>query len=144
MVGESLWAVGGKPVEVWVHTDLPLVRPVFQVESAIAPNQVSLALGKDRKVIHFDSAKAPGNTTRITLDPGPPATETADDGTTYFAYKMWIEASDQTFRTEIVPAKPPTEEEAEELARPGSAPRQEFEEICESRLTTCTLPWSKE
>jgi hypothetical protein len=80
MVGESLWAVGGKPVEVWVHTDLPLVRPVFQVESAIAPNQVSLALGKDRKVIHFDSDKAPGNTTRITLDPGPPATETADDG----------------------------------------------------------------
>ncbi len=128
-VGESLWAVGGKPVEIWVQTDRPLTRPVFQVESAIAPNSVSVTLGRDRKVIHFDSAEAPGNTTRVTLVPGPPTTETADDGTTYFAYKLWIDASAQTFRTEVVQAKPPTEEEAEELARPGASPRQEFEEV---------------
>lgn len=128
-VGESLWAVGGKPVELWVHTDQPLTRPVFQVETTIAPNRVSIELGKDRKEIHFESGTAPGNTTRITLVPGPPNRERADDGSRYFAYKMWIEASAQTFRTEIVQAKPPTEEEAEELARPGAAPRQEFEEV---------------
>ena len=128
-VGESLWAVGGKPVEIWVQTDRPLVRPVFQVESAIAPNRVTVELGGDREEIHFESDKAPGNTTRITLTPGSPDTETSDDGSTYFAYKMWIEASAQTFRTEIVPAKPPTEEEADELARPGALPRQEFEEV---------------
>jgi hypothetical protein len=71
-VGESLWAVGGKPVEIWVQTDRPLARPVFEVESAIAPNRVAVTLGGDRKVIHFDSAKAPGNTTGVTLAPGPP------------------------------------------------------------------------
>ena len=128
-VGESLWAVGGQPVEIWVQTDRPLLRPVFEVETSIAPNRVSLALGDDRKVVDFESDKAPGNTTRMTLTPGAPREETADDGTTYFAYKMWIKASAQTFRTEIVQAKPPTEEEAEELARPGATPRQEFEEV---------------
>ena len=104
-VGESLWAVGGKPVELWVHTDLPLTRPVFQIETAIAPNRVSVELGHDRKEIHFDSATAPGNTTRITLAPGAPKTERADDGSSYFAYKMWIEASAQTFRTEVGPGE---------------------------------------
>lgn len=128
-VGESLWIVGGKPVEIWVQSDRPLERPVFQVESAIAPNEVRLELGHDAKVMQFASDRAPGNTTRITLAPGAPKLEMADDGTRYYAYKMWVEASAQTFRTEIVNAKPPTEEEAEEMARPGAAPRPEFEEV---------------
>jgi hypothetical protein len=128
-VGESLWVVGGQPVEIWVQTDQPLARPVFEVDTAIAPNRVSVELGKDRQQVHFQSGKAPGNSTRLTLVPGPPKVETADDGSSYFLYKLWIDASAQTFRTEIVPMKPPTEEEAAALGLPGALPRQEFEEV---------------
>ncbi len=128
-VGDSLWAAGGKPVEIWVQTDRPLERPVFQVETVIAPNRVAVTFGGDRKEIHFESATAPGNITRVTLAPGPPQEETADDGSSYFTYKMWIEASAQAFRTEINQLKPPTAEEAAELARPGAHPRKEFEEV---------------
>ncbi len=128
-VGESLWAAGGKPVEIWVQTDRPLVKPVFDVETSVAPNRVAIALGRDRREIHFEQAHSPGNSTRIVLQPGPPREETGDDDSPYFSYKMWIDAANQTFRTEIVPTKPPTEAEAAELARPGAPPRQEFEEV---------------
>lgn len=128
-VGDSLWAAGGKPVEIWVQTELPLTRPVFDVATSIAPNRVVVELGGDRKEIRFETAQPPGNSTRIVLAPGAPHEETGDDGGKYFSYKMWIDAAAQTFRTEIVPAKPPTEAEAEELAKPGATPRQEFDEV---------------
>jgi hypothetical protein len=128
-VGGSLWVVGGKRVELWAQTDRPLERPVFEVETTIAPNRVSLELGKDRKEVHFASDKAPGNTTRLTLVPGPPTEETADDGSTYFVYKMWVDAAEQDFRTVVVQAKPPTEEEVEELGGSGATDRPETEEI---------------
>ncbi len=128
-VGESLWVVGGMPVEIWVKTDRPLARPVFQLETVIAPNRVTVALGKDRKDVHFESDKAPGNRSRITLDPGPPKEEIGDDGSLTFSYKMWIGASTQAWRTEIVPMKPPTAEEAGELALPGALPWKEQQEV---------------
>jgi hypothetical protein len=129
-VGESLWAVGGKPVEVWVQSEEPLERPVFDVQTWVAPNRVGIRLGGDRKEIHFESAEAPGNSTRVTLVPGPGRRRVhEDDGSVYYEYKLWIEASAQTFRTEIVPMKPPTEEEARELGPSGAASRHEFEEV---------------
>ena len=57
-VGESLWIVGGKPVEIWVQSDHPLERSVFAVETVIAPNRVTVELGDDHKEIHFESARA--------------------------------------------------------------------------------------
>jgi hypothetical protein len=129
VVGDSLWITGGRPVEIWLAADAPLDRPVFQIETAEAPNRVSLAVGNDRKKVAFESAAPPGNVTRATLSPGKPEVRRHDDGTRYFSYKMWVEAETQTFRTEVVNMKPPTEEEAAELARPGARPRVEFEEV---------------
>lgn len=127
-VGDSLWTTGGRPVELWVSTDVKLERPVFQVESAVAPNRIRLELQGDEKRVEIAVA-GPGGASRVTLAPGAPEVRRADDGTRYFSYKMWIQADAQTFRTEIVPAKPPTEEEAAALAQPGARPRPEFEEV---------------
>ncbi|MEZ5312524.1 MAG: hypothetical protein R2862_02185 [Thermoanaerobaculia bacterium] len=127
-VGDSLWIEGGRPVEIWVSSDVRLERPVFQIETPVAPNRISIELGDDRKETRFDSAEPPGNVTRVTLVPGEPRHRRADDGTAYFSYKLWVQAAAQTFRTERIPAKPPTEEEALELAQPGARPRPEFEE----------------
>ena len=127
-VGESLWVEGGRPVEIWVSSDVALERPVFQIESPVAPNRIAIELGADRKEIQFDSAVPPANATRVTLSPGAARRRRADDGTKFFSYKLWLQAAAQTFRTEIVAAKPPTEEEAAELAKPGARPRAEFEE----------------
>lgn len=128
-VGDSLWTTGGRPVEIWLASDKRLEHPVFQIETAVAPNRVTLRLGRDQKEVAFSSATPPGNATRVVLSPGDPALRRYHDGTRYFSYKMWVEAATQTFRTEVVNVKPPTEEEAAELARLGSRPRAEVEEV---------------
>jgi hypothetical protein len=79
-VGESLWAVGGKPVELWVHTDRPSLRPVFQVESpslrTASPRARQGPQGDPLRVRQRRPATRRGSRSC----PGAPNRESADDG----------------------------------------------------------------
>ena len=139
-VGESLWAVGGKPVELWVHTDQP-ARSGRSSRSRPRSRRTGSGsqLGDDRKEIHFDSATPPGN-----IDPHHARAGRARarprrrrrDGTT--AYKLLVTAEPQAWKE--VPFQPPRStspvptppharsERRSELARPGTrSGRQEFD-----------------
>lgn len=128
-VGDALWLSGGRPVEIFVRTDRPLRRPVFEITSFVAPNEVTLVLGGDRKSVRFAGATAPQNTTRITFAPRTPHATSVFEGGSYFGYRLVVQASAQDFRYEAVAKKPPTEEEAAELARRPGPPPAEFDEV---------------
>ena len=68
-IGDSLWTTGDRPVELWVSSDAKLERPVFQIESPVAPNRISIELGGDGKTSEF-SAAGPASAARVTLVPG--------------------------------------------------------------------------
>jgi hypothetical protein len=70
----------------------------------------------------------------VTLAPAPPGVAREWDGGTYYPYTLWLEADIQAWRTEYVPRKPPTAEEADEeesLRRAGEPvpPRAEVDEV---------------
>jgi hypothetical protein len=132
-VGDSFWVGGGQPVQIHVRAPAPYRRPVFQVETQVAPNRVRIELGGSARRIDFERAGAAG-ATRVTLTPAPPDVEREWDGGEYFPYTLRIDAETQAWRTEYVATKPPTEEEAageEEARRAGEpvAPRPEVEEV---------------
>jgi hypothetical protein len=132
-VGDSFWIGGGQKVEIRVRAPEPYRRPVFQVESQVAPNRVRIAFGGDEKVLEFAGA-GPAAASRVTLSPEPAGERREWDGGVYYPYTLWVEPETQAWRTEYVPTKPPTEEEAAEeetLRRTGEtfAPRSDMEEV---------------
>lgn len=127
-VGDALWVSGGQPVEVFVRTEQPLRRPVFEVASFVTPNQVELELGGDTKRVQFPEG-AGGHATRIVLAPAAPRVTKVFEGGQYYGYRLLVQAAAQDFRYEAVAKKPPTEEEAaERAARPGPPP-PDFDEV---------------
>ncbi|MCB1009312.1 MAG: hypothetical protein KDB94_10505 [Acidobacteria bacterium] len=91
---DEMWVQGGKPVEIWVSSGEPMIRPVFRVETETAPNEVVLRLGDAKKVLRFDSRTPPGNTTEVTLDPSVPAPTLPErrEDRPYYRYKMSVAA----------------------------------------------------
>lgn len=104
-VGDALWIAGGQRVELSVHTLEPLVRPVFQVETITAPNRVRVALDGSAQEPEFRTLEPPGNLTRLTLAPRPPARTREWDGDQFYAYTLAVDAEQQAWYSEVVPTR---------------------------------------
>lgn len=101
-IGDALWVVGGKRVELELRTMAPLVRPVFEVATFIAPNRIELDLGGAESALELTGAEPPANRARVVL-PAPKGTrETLRDGTPIWIYRFGVHAEKQVWRREEV------------------------------------------
>jgi hypothetical protein len=101
-VAESLWVVGGQPVELELRTTEPLERPVFEVATRIAPNRVRIDLDGSRRTVELAAAEPPGNLARVVLEGGTGRRLRDVDGSEYLAYTLTVEAARQLWHHEIV------------------------------------------
>jgi hypothetical protein len=101
-LGDSLWVVGGQPVELELRTVEPLERPVFEIATKIAPNRIRLALGRDAETVELEGVAPPLGLRRVTLEPGPGTLRRDADGGVYRSYRLEIEASRQLWHHEVV------------------------------------------
>jgi len=100
--GDALWVVAGQRVDLELRTVAPLVQPVFELSTFIAPNRVSITLGGDRKIASFASASPPGNATRVTLHPAQSKPLHAPEGYDYYSYRLVLHAERQVWHHEVV------------------------------------------
>ena len=101
-IGESLWVVGGQPVELELRTTAPLARPVFEIATKIAPNRVRIALDGARSTVELAGTEPPANVTRVVLAPRPVRALRHPEGYDYYAYRLVIEAEHQLWHHEVV------------------------------------------
>ena len=86
----ELWMAGGGPVEVWVFSESPLVRPVFQLRSPRRENRVTVRLGDAARELRFEPGD--GDTQRFTLAPSVPAVRRDAEGGRSFLYRLTVRA----------------------------------------------------
>ncbi|MEZ6197996.1 MAG: hypothetical protein R3F20_20090, partial [Planctomycetota bacterium] len=104
-VGDALWIAGGQPVRLDLRTEEPLRRPVFQVRTITAPNQIDLALGGSRRGTHFATTEPAGDTTRIVLEPRTPRVRKTLEGFPYYDYSLTVDAQHQSWYLEVIPTR---------------------------------------
>jgi len=122
-VGDEIWVGGGAPVELWLRTYEPLVRPVFQITTVAAPNFVRLRVGDAEKGVRFETLTPPGDSTRITLTPSNPGRVRSDDGKSYYyPYKLLVTAESQAWKDVPYQPKPELDLEASGAAAEGASP----------------------
>jgi hypothetical protein len=101
-VGDDLWVVGGQRVELELRAPEPLVRPVFDVATLVAPNRVELALDGHDAELDFDATPWPENRRRLVLAPGAGTLAHHRRGGQYYSYRLCVEAARQTWHHETV------------------------------------------
>jgi hypothetical protein len=122
-VGDEIWVGGGAPVELWLRTYEPLVRPVFQITTEAAPNFVWLRVGDAEKGVRFETLTPPGNSTRIVLAPSVPERVLDEGGKShYYPYKLLVRAETQAWKEVPYQPRPELDVEASGAAAAGASP----------------------
>lgn len=86
--GEAFWLRGAGTTEIWITGDAPLAKAVFQVESVAPGNRVELALGGAEITLDFPRPGAE----RVELDPGRPTKVRRRGETTFYVYRLRVDA----------------------------------------------------
>lgn len=88
--GDEMLVRARGTVELWLMSDWPLSSAVFEVTSLAADNRIALALGGERRELHFASADdAPQH---LVFPLHGPTRITDPDGAPIYGYRMEVEA----------------------------------------------------
>jgi hypothetical protein len=102
VINDSIFAVGGQTVRLGVRAEHPMIRPVFEVSTFIAPNTVRIELSGSSESLMIDSARPPRNATRFELHPRQSRKQTVDGYNFYWPYDLTLRIDKQIWRKEIV------------------------------------------
>ncbi len=101
-IGDALWIVGGQRVPLELRTVAPLVRPVFELSTFVAPNRVEIELGGVRAAVDFAAGATSADVRRVVLAEPAGERRLEPDGGEIVAYLLRVAAANQTWRTQTV------------------------------------------